>query len=62
MTAFPKDTGFEAQPYYGICTFGRAPHTRDVSGADVAIVGVPYDGSTSYRSGTRFGPRAIREQ
>jgi len=33
-----------------------------VSGADVAIVGVPYDGSTSYRSGTRFGPRAIREQ
>ncbi len=61
MTA-PKDTGFEAQPYYGICTFGRAPHTRDMSGVDVAIVGVPYDGATSYRSGTRFGPRAIREQ
>ena len=58
----PKDSGFEAQPYYGICTFGRQPHTRDLTGADVAIVGVPYDGSTSYRSGTRFGPRAIREQ
>ena len=58
----PKDTGFEAQPYYGICTFGRAPHKRDAGGADVAIVGVPYDGATSYRSGTRFGPRAIREQ
>ena len=25
MTTAPKDTGFEAQPYYGICTFGRAP-------------------------------------
>jgi agmatinase/guanidinopropionase len=25
-------------------------------------VGVPYDGATSYRSGARFGPRAIREQ
>jgi agmatinase/guanidinopropionase len=62
MTTTPKDTGFEFQPYYGICTFGRAPHTRAVSGADVAIVGVPYDGATSYRSGTRFGPRAIREQ
>ena len=62
MNASQKDTGFEFQPYYGICTFGRAPHTRDVSGADVAIVGVPYDGATSYRSGTRFGPRAIREQ
>ena len=58
----PKDTGFEFQPYSGICTFGRSPHTRDVSGADVAIVGVPYDGATSYRSGARFGPRAIREQ
>jgi agmatinase len=62
MTTSPQNTGFEFQPYYGICTFGRAPHTRDVSGADVAIVGVPYDGATSYRSGTRFGPRAIREQ
>jgi agmatinase len=62
MSTLPKDTGFEFQPYYGICTFGRAPHTRDVSGADVAIVGVPYDGATSYRSGARFGPRAIREQ
>ena len=38
MTASPKDTGFEFQPYYGICTFGRAPHLRDTSGADVAIV------------------------
>jgi len=62
MSVPQKDTGFEFQPYYGICTFGRAPHTRDVSGADVAIVGVPYDGATSYRSGARFGPRAIREQ
>ena len=57
-----KDTGFEAQPYYGICTFGRQPHTRELDGVDVAIVGVPYDGATSYRSGARFGPRAIREQ
>jgi agmatinase len=62
MTTPPKDTGFEAQPYYGICTFGRRPHTRELDGVDVAIVGVPYDGATSYRSGTRFGPRAIREQ
>ncbi len=62
MIPSPKDTGFEFQPYSGICTFGRAPHTREVSGADVAIVGVPYDGATSYRSGARFGPRAIREQ
>ncbi len=56
------ESPFAAQPYQGIATFGRRPYTRDVSGADVAIVGVPYDGATSYRSGARFGPRAIREQ
>jgi len=56
------ESPFAMQPYQGIATFGRRPHTRDVSAADVAIVGVPYDGATSYRSGTRFGPRAIREQ
>ena len=58
MTASP----FVAQPYSGIATFGRRPFTRDLTGVDVAVVGVPYDGATSYRSGTRFGSRAIREQ
>lgn len=53
---------FAAQPYSGIATFGRVPFTTSANGLDVAIVGVPYDGSVSYRSGTRFGPRAIREQ
>ncbi|MEK6262253.1 MAG: agmatinase [Planctomycetota bacterium] len=53
---------FAAQPYAGIATFGRVPFATDPAGADVAILGVPYDGSVSYRSGTRFGPRAIREQ
>ena len=53
---------FAAQPYAGIATFGRVPFATDPTGAAVAILGVPYDGSVSYRSGTRFGPRAIREQ
>jgi agmatinase len=30
------------------------------AGADVVIVGAPYDSGTSYRSGARFGPMAIR--
>ena len=29
--------------------------------ARYAVFGVPYDGTTSFRPGTRFGPRAIRE-
>ena len=31
------------------------------TGADVVIVGAPFDGGTSYRSGARFGPKALRE-
>jgi agmatinase len=29
-------------------------------GADVVVVGAPFDGGTSYRGGARFGPSAIR--
>ena len=28
---------------------------------DVGLFGVPYDGTTSFRPGTRFGPAAIRD-
>ena len=34
---------------------------RNPSGCRVALYGVPYDGTTSFRPGTRFGPAAIRE-
>jgi agmatinase len=30
------------------------------AGADVVIVGAPFDGGTSHRAGARFGPQAIR--
>jgi agmatinase len=47
-----------AQP----ATFMRLPHQTDLTGVDVAILGVPFDSGTSYRSGTRLGPREIRAQ
>ena len=34
---------------------------RDPAGCTVGLYGVPYDGTTSFRPGTRFGPAAIRE-
>jgi agmatinase len=40
----------------------RLPHVEDARDLDVAIVGVPYDGGTSYRPGARLGPREIRAQ
>jgi agmatinase len=49
-----------APRYSGVRTFARCPHVRDADGADVAVVGVPFDTATSYRAGARFGPEAIR--
>ena len=34
---------------------------RDPAGCKVGLYGVPYDGTTSFRPGSRFGPAAIRE-
>jgi agmatinase len=44
-------------------TFARQPIARtpaDLAGADVAILGAPFDLAVTYRPGTRFGPRAVR--
>ena len=35
--------------------------SRSLKECKVGIFGVPYDGTTSFRPGTRFGPHAIRE-
>ena len=53
--------GADLQPFMGIPTFMRLPATRDLAGVDVAVLGIPFDSGVSYRSGTRFGPRKIRE-
>ncbi len=48
-------------PRFGdIATFARLPHTQDLKGVDLAILGIPFDGGTTYRPGARFAPRAIR--
>src|SRR5580700_7211161 len=50
-------------PFVGHCTFAKRPILTDWDRieADVAVLGVPNDMGTQYRSGARFGPRAIRE-
>lgn len=47
--------------YAGLGTFARLPQIDAVSDYDVAIIGIPFDGGTSFRPGARFGPAAIRE-
>jgi agmatinase len=50
----------EMPRFSGIRTFMRAPHTRDLAGVDAAVYGIPFDTATSFRTGPRFGPEAIR--
>jgi len=47
--------------YGGALSFLRRKYTRDLSGVDVAVSGVPYDCAVTYRPGARLGPRAIRQ-
>jgi len=50
-------------PRFGqVATFMLLPQAETARGLDVALLGIPYDGGTSYRTGARFGPRAVREQ
>lgn len=56
------ENALEVPRFAGIPTFMRLPHIPDAERLDVALVGVPFDGGTSYRTGARFGPRHIREQ
>jgi agmatinase len=46
--------------FAGIRTYMRAPHVTDLEGVDAVVYGIPFDTATSYRTGPRFGPEAIR--
>lgn len=55
-----KGSKIEAS-YAGALSFMRRKYTKDLSGVDVAITGVPFDLSVSNRPGARFGPEAVRK-
>lgn len=55
-----KGYAFE-NAFGGATSFLRRSYTKDLTGVDLAITGVPFDQAVSHRAGTRFGPRAIRE-
>jgi guanidinobutyrase len=48
--------------FAGPNSFMRLPSVDRPDGLDVAVIGVPMDIGTSWRSGTRFGPKAIRAE
>ena len=53
----------QARPRYtGIASFFRTPHTENLAEVDIGLIGVPYDGGVTHRSGARHGPKAVRDQ
>ena len=55
-----KGLAFE-NAFSGATSFLRRKYTKDLTGADIAVTGVPFDQAVTNRPGTRLGPRAIRE-
>ncbi|MBZ9965737.1 agmatinase [Mesorhizobium sp. BR1-1-2] len=56
----PLDSG-KVPRFAGLSTFMRLPMARPDQ-VDIALVGIPFDGGTTNRSGARHGPREIRNQ
>jgi len=55
--------GTNIEPSYsGVLSYVRRKYSRDLTHADVAVTGIPYDLACTNRPGARFGPRAIREE
>lgn len=62
--AFRRESlkGTQWEPTYaGALSFMRRKYTRDLTGVDIAVTGVPFDQAVSHRSGTRMGPEGIRK-
>jgi guanidinopropionase len=60
---YPEMADPKARPRYaGIATFFRTPFTESLEEVDIGLIGVPFDGGVTNRTGTRHGPRAVREQ
>ena len=63
MPDFNQPLGGNTMPRMGgPATMMRLPSQPDAAGLDACFVGVPMDIGTSNRSGTRLGPRQIRDE
>jgi guanidinobutyrase len=55
-------SGNDLARFSGPQTFMRLPAVESAEGLDVGFVGIPMDIGTSWRSGTRFGPKQLRQE
>jgi guanidinopropionase len=56
-------SGMELARYSGPATFMRLPHIPldAAEGLEIGLFGLPWDGGTTTRNGSRYGPRQVRE-
>ena len=59
MTALPIDS-LRTPRFCGVPTFMRLPTAASLTGLDAAVIGLPSDSGSPYRTGARFAPNAIR--
>ena len=58
-TPAPVDS-LDVPRFCGVPTFMRLPLAADAAGLDAAVIGLPSDAGSPFRTGARFGPNAIR--
>jgi agmatinase len=57
----PKDS-LQSPRFCGLRTFMRLPYIEQLDEfMDFVVTGIPFDSGQSYRTGSRFGPEAIRD-
>ena len=53
--------GYEREnTYAGVLSFMRRQYSKNLEGVDVVVSGIPLDIATTFRSGARMGPAAVR--
>lgn len=55
-------SGNDLARFSGPNTYMRLPSANQMAGLDVAVLGIPMDIGTSWRSGTRMGPKQVRSE
>lgn len=60
--AFGQPMSEDDRPRFaGLRTFMQLPAASDATGYRLAVIGAPFDTGTTYRTGQRFGPAAMRD-
>ena len=60
---YPELADPQLRPRFsGIPTFFRCPAAESLADVDIGVIGVPFDGGVTHRTGARHGPREVRVQ